>query len=119
MVTDSKVINVSIPINKCVNTLFEFIKDYLKNVKIEEFLVLIISKALKNWWFSQKNQKWNGGFLASYLTFFNFKKLRIGFIYHYWVFDFLKIIIMNPNNHVNNCQGLFLFPVSTQQMVYM
>jgi len=48
MVTDSKVINVSIPINKCVNTLFEFIKDYLKNVKIEEFLVLIISKALKN-----------------------------------------------------------------------
>jgi hypothetical protein len=69
MVTDSTVINISIPINKCVNTLFEFRKDYLKKIKIEEFLVLIISKALKNWWFSQKNQKWNGGFLASYLTF--------------------------------------------------
>jgi hypothetical protein len=57
MVTDSKVINVSIPINKCVKTLFEFIKDYLKKIKIEKFIVLIISKALKNSWFSQKNQK--------------------------------------------------------------
>ncbi len=65
----------------------------------------------------EPKMKWR--FFGQLFDFFNFKKLRIGFIYHYWFFDFLKIIIMNPNNHVNNCQGLFLFPVSTQQMVYM
>ncbi len=56
----------------------------------------------------------NWKFYGRWFDVFNFF-LRIMVICQNWVFDFLlKTMLMNPINHHDNHQGLFLFLITMQ-----
>jgi hypothetical protein len=61
----------------------------------------VISKTIKNHWFSGYNQQRTSSFMASYLIFQNSWEL----LWHArnWPLIFLRTVVMSPNSHPGNC----------------
>jgi hypothetical protein len=79
----------------------------LWKIKIKELLVPIISKIFKSLWFSWKN--------LVFEWLFDFHSLKNhGYIFKTKSLVFLKILLMNPKNHLDIHHGLFLFLITMQ-----
>jgi hypothetical protein len=73
-----------------------------KNNQNQTTTNLVISKTLKNHWFSGYNQQRTSSFMASYLIFENFWELW--WYARNWPSSFLRTMVMSPDNHhANNC----------------